>query len=97
MNAHTEDGFQWLEEVVVNGIREGGGESSWKCEVHGNDGVDDNDSEGGSGDEEGDGKPSGPPSGSPGPCVYIIQKLPPTADPKEGDDTPTIPIKFFVY
>jgi hypothetical protein len=38
LNAHTENGVEWLNTVVVVGLRAGGGKySKWEIEVHGSD------------------------------------------------------------
>lgn len=40
INAHTENGIDWLNTVVVTGLQNGGGKfSTWEIEVHGNDGT----------------------------------------------------------
>jgi len=90
---------------VVTGLRAGDGNATWTVEVHGSDG--------GSSDkkpavkaekkmavkthDKTEANEAIPPSGSPGPCVYIIHKLPPKPGVKEGDDPPTIPLKFLTY
>jgi SAM-dependent methyltransferase len=38
LNAHTSSGLEWLDNVVVVGLRAGGGIARWEIEVHGNDG-----------------------------------------------------------
>lgn len=39
INANTEKGIDWLNSIVVKGLRNGGGNfSEWEIEVHGNDG-----------------------------------------------------------
>ena len=53
LNAHTQNGINWLNTVVVSGLRNGGGWfSTWEIEVHGNDGNDSTENDGG--EEEGD-------------------------------------------
>jgi len=89
LNAHTNDGLEWLEEVVVKGLRASGNNATWEVEIHGNDGDD---------DEE----PSQTPLNSPGPAVYIINKRPPpeaNENQQEGDVSApsTIPLRFFSY
>lgn len=37
LNAHTNSGLGWLDEVVVRGLRAGGGDATWEIEIHGND------------------------------------------------------------
>ena len=67
LNAHTQRGMDWLEDVVFQGLRMVS--HNWVIEVHGNDEiVEDED------DERG-------PQGSAGPAVYILQKLPGPVDP----------------
>lgn len=46
LNAHTKNGIDWLNAVVVPGLRDGGGRSStWEIEIHGSDGTVQNDDE----------------------------------------------------
>ena len=40
MNAHTEPGIEWCNEVLIGGLRASGAHSSWEIEVHGSDGCD---------------------------------------------------------
>lgn len=43
LNAHTESGVEWLNTVVVVGLRAGGGKySKWEIEVHGSDIIESN-------------------------------------------------------
>ncbi|CAB9508122.1 expressed unknown protein [Seminavis robusta] len=90
INAQTEKGEEWLNDVVVTGLRKGGGDdASWSIEVHGNaapvldEEKDDNNED------------------SAGPAVYLIFKSSSTITKdkeKEGsDETPTIPLQFFSY
>ena len=84
INAHTENGMEWLNDIVVPGLRQGGGRRQWSVEVHGADIPED--------DEEGE-------SESPGPAVYIIHKGdlengPPTSD---DPDHPAISLRFLSY
>ena len=39
VNAHTPNGLDWLEMVVIPALRAGGGRATWEIEVHGNDGL----------------------------------------------------------
>lgn len=48
LNAHTNSGLGWLDEVVVPGLRAGGGDATWEIEIHGNDDYE--------GDSESDGE-----------------------------------------
>lgn len=42
INAHTQNGIDWLDSVVITGLRNGAGtQSTWEIEVHGNDGTED--------------------------------------------------------
>ena len=40
MNAHTEPGIEWCNEVLIGGLRASGAHGSWEIEVHGSDGCD---------------------------------------------------------
>ena len=86
INAHTEKGISWLNEIVVPGLRAGSGKSQWNVEVHGGD-VPDIDGE----DDEA--------SVDPGPAVYIIHKGEVDIDRPTTDDSspPTVPLRFFSY
>ena len=89
LNAHAEEGVDWLEEIVVKGLRAAGGKEAarWEIEVHGNSGL----------QEEADEEEIDPTSSvSPGPAVYIIHKKPPSDSPS-GLEEPTVPLKFFGY
>lgn len=86
LNAHTTEGLEWLEGVIVNGLRAGGGTFLWEIEVHGNDG-------------DVEVSPSTPEC-YPGPAVYIIGKKPePAPNLDEHDDHPPqrFPLRFFSY
>lgn len=86
INAHTENGINWLNEIVVPGLRAGAGKSQWSVEVHGGDvPVMDNED-----DEE---------SVDAGPAVYIIHKGKEDSDNATIDDplAPTVPLRFFSY
>jgi hypothetical protein len=87
INANTEKGISWLNEIVVPGLRSGAGKSHWSVEIHGGD-VPDIDGE----DDEA--------SVDPGPAVYIIHKGEvdidqPTTDEKSVPST--VPLRFFSY
>ena len=88
VNAHTENGINWLNEIVVPGLRAGAGKCHWSVEVHGGD-VPDIDGE--DDDEE--------ESVDAGPAVYIIHKGDVESDDPTKDDTllPTVPLRFFSY
>ena len=88
LNAHTAKGLEWLEGVIVNGLRAGGGSFLWEIEVHGNDG-------------ENEVSPNTPLC-NPGPAVYIIGKKPqpePNLDEEDGNDSKPerFPLRFFSY
>ena len=99
LNAHAENGRQWLHELVIPGLRSGDSNASWEIEVHGEEdsgliGKDDDEKdvdEENEQKEESDGNTS---TDSPGPAVYIIRKLPPKPD---GDEDLTVPLRLFSY
>jgi hypothetical protein len=85
LNAHTESGSSWLQEVVVEGLQSGDSDAAWTIEVHGNAEIRDD--------------LPGVPSGSPGPAVYIIRKKE-KKDGEDSIDAlgnATIPVKFYSY
>ena len=87
LNARVDSGIQWLNDVIVPGLREGGKNCDWQVEVHGNEVSIPSD------DEEDS-------SESPGPCVYMIEKIPLSKDKKIEtiqSEPPTIPLKFVTY
>jgi SAM-dependent methyltransferase len=93
INAHTDTGLQWLDEVIVPGLRNGAGKFAWVVEVHGNEP-----------DTLSDGEQANPDDDdtqqdSPGPCVYIIKKGRAELKDDEYDpkNPPTIPLRFFNY
>ena len=95
LNAHVESGLEWLNNVVVPGLRStaaaGNNDFEWLIEVHGSDVEIPSDDE----DEEKEIE-------SPGPAVYFIEKvgLAKQEDTKTRSDDqqkPTIPLKFFSY
>jgi hypothetical protein len=85
VNAHTEGGSDWLQEVVVEGLQNGDSDAAWIIEVHGNAEIRDD--------------LPGVPSGSPGPAVYIIRKKERKdgEDSMDRSDNATIPVKFYSY
>jgi hypothetical protein len=87
LNAHAESGINWLNNVVVKGLRKGCSKCEWEVEVHGKE--EDNDDEGAEENK----------SDGPGPAVYIIHKKPPKKGAKENEeeDSPTIPLRFLSY
>ncbi len=102
LNAHVQSGLEWLDDIVVPGLRKGARHCEWDIEVHGNEADVPSEPED---DTDGISTPE-----SPGPAVYVIHKgshhVLKVADPpqrnndsKEEDDMPlpTIPLKFFSY
>lgn len=96
LNAHCQAGRDWLNDIVVPGLRRGA-RYEWSVEVHGNeadipsDVCDDNSNDG----DENHLEPTGP-------AVYIIQKgnlLPqlPVDLSEQDQPMPTIPLRFFSY
>ena len=84
LNAHTSSGLEWLDNVVVNGLRTGGGNARWEIEVHGNDG-----------DQESLSSP-----GPAVYIIRKMSPIDVKSDEQEDDDdsTPaTIPLRFFSY
>jgi hypothetical protein len=92
LNAHIQSGLEWLDSIVVAGLRKGGKNNSWEIEVHGN-AADTPPLEDGNEEEQ----------NSPGPAVYVICKgdtMPnqtKSSKPLSGKDLPTIPLRFFSY
>lgn len=84
INAHTSKGEEWLEEIVLVGLRRGAKNVGWTIEVHGSEPLcNDN------GEEE------GPPEAA-GPAVYLIFKKK-LEESEEQSNRPTIPLRFFSY
>lgn len=52
LNAHTTNGIDWLNAVVVPGLRGGGISSTWEIEIHGSDGTFSNDHDDGEESED---------------------------------------------
>eukprot|EP00980_Cylindrotheca_fusiformis_P028117 scaffold22581_cov123-Cylindrotheca_fusiformis.AAC.14 len=92
LNAHVKSGLEWLDMIVIPGLRKGAADSSWVIEVHGS--APDNSSLDGGNAEE---------SNSPGPAVYVIYKG--KTDPNDVSSTTNlaedgfqeIPLRFFSY
>ena len=86
LNARVDSGIQWLNDVIVPGLREGGKNCDFQVEVHGNEVSTPSD------DEEDSPE-------SPGPCVYMIEKIPLSKDKKKTiqSEPSTIPLKFVTY
>ena len=66
LNAHVNSGLQWLDNIVVPGLRKGCGKTKWEIEVHGNAPDQSLPTEDTEAEEEEE--------VSPGPAVYVIQK-----------------------
>jgi len=89
INAHTVKGEEWLNNVVLTGLRNGGDNATWYIEVHGN--------EQGQEDDDDDNDSSEHPEAS-GPAVYLIFKgPPPPMTEEESNEPPSVPLKFFCY
>lgn len=105
LNAHTDEGMEWLQDIVIPGLLqaaaedEGGEGVDWNIEVHGSAGED-NDEEGADDDDNGTTETDDV-GGSPGPAVYILHKLPLSKhnndDPKETPKEPSVTLNFFSY
>jgi hypothetical protein len=86
LNAHTEIGMEWLDDIVVPGLRKGSPKCDWEIEVHGNE------------EEPVDEESGETASEGPGPAVYIIHKKPPQPNGSfTEDDPPAISLKFLSY
>ncbi len=92
LNAHTDEGMQWFNTIVVPGLRIGSVSTTWSIEVHG--GVvpeiseDDNNAE------------EDMSIGYPGPAVYIIHKgaiLEGVSSITAETESPPISLQFFSY
>jgi Methyltransferase domain len=88
LNAHTEDGMQWFNDIVVPGLRMGSISTKWSIEVHGGEVPDIPD------DHEGDDEIS---SGNPGPAVYIIHKGETFSSVTAETELPPVSLQFFSY
>jgi hypothetical protein len=92
VNAQTEDGMQWLNSIIVPGLRVGSVSSKWRIEVHGGEISDSSDGE----NEEGDDALSE----HPGPAVYIIQKsenVEGLSSSTDVTDLPSVSLQFYSY
>jgi Methyltransferase domain len=98
LNAHCQTGLQWLNDIVIPGLRLGAPHFEWSLEVHGNEA--DIPSEEEDNDEDGKLDSNQEYPESPGPAVYIIRKgsvwFKGEATPND-QDFPTIPLRFFSY
>ena len=88
LNAHVHSGLQWLDRIVVPGLRKECGENKWEIEVHGN-APEDPPPE----DEKEE--------ASPGPAVYIIHKGEKVMANEGSSETesqfPGVRLRFFSY
>ncbi|KAL3936062.1 MAG: hypothetical protein SGBAC_008543 [Bacillariaceae sp.] len=85
VNAHVPAGLQWLDNIVLPGLRMNCKHTKWEIEVHGNSGEDVRVENGETEEQE-----------SPGPAVYLIHKIESKKEATESDP-PTIPLRFFSY
>ena len=95
LNANSEEGLEWLERIVVPGLRSGAGQFHWQIEVHGGE-----PSEKTTSDED---------ETILGPAVYFIQKGDRFSTHSHShsqneidcdssiEEQPTIPLRFFSY
>lgn len=91
LNAHVQAGLEWLNDVIVPGLRKGAGQFEWQVEVHGSEATTPTENEEDTGDDEPE---------SPGPAVYIIRKGPLIDDAggmEHKNEQPPIPLRFFTY
>lgn len=94
INAHTDEGVDWLNDIVVPGLRKGCSSTKWSVEVHG-----------GEIPEITEGENEEDWSANPGPAVYIIEKgeivLPKTTTTKDSADKeaepPSVSLRFLSY
>jgi SAM-dependent methyltransferase len=98
VNAHCQTGLDWLNDIVVPGLRMGASVFYWSIEVHGNEAEipSEDEADGGEGSDNSD-IPE-----SPGPAVYIIRKgklvsNDATTKAMTEKDPPTVPLRFFSY
>lgn len=82
INAQTEKGEEWLNTVVVAGLRKAGTEASWSMEVHGNAAtVDDENQE----------------SAGPAVYLIFKGEPTTTTEEAKSGEPATIPLQFFCY
>jgi len=94
LNAHTEEGMEWFNTIVVPGLRKGSLSSNWTVEVHGGEVPDIPETENEE-DEEID-------IGNPGPAVYVIHKVEDverasSSTPDNTTDVTPISLRFYSY
>jgi hypothetical protein len=90
LNAHAPKGLEWLDDIVIPGLRKGGGDRKWQIEVHGNEADVPSDR------EESDDNSM---EASHGPALYMIHKgpCPSTAADKGRTDPLPIDLCFYSY
>jgi hypothetical protein len=89
LNAHTENGMEWLDNVVVPGLAKISTKCKWIIEVHGNE----EEVTSGKEDEEETASEEGP-----GPAVYIFHKKKIVDASSTSNDPPNaVSVKFFSY
>jgi hypothetical protein len=102
LNAHTPHGLEWLEEVVMEGlkkysVRSTSDVTAWEIEVHGNaDMVTEEEDEEDKDESKGKAKSNSYPVGTTGPAVYVIHKIrkgmtSTNSSMEEQSSPPTIP------
>jgi SAM-dependent methyltransferase len=89
LNAHVQNGKEWLNQVVLAGLRAKSKNFRWEIEVHGNDGLD------ALLEAEEDGEALM--DDNPGPCVYIIYKTGRCQEDPQDADPPSVPVRFYTY
>lgn len=78
--------MKWLDEVLIPGLRQGGGDCEWELEVHGNGddrSVGQRKNPSAKNDGEDGSSVSSQEEESPGPAVYIAHKRPPPLKPPD--------------
>ena len=84
LNANSNKGMQWIDDVIINGLQSGDASANWKIEIHGGDGEtesasateDNNDTCSGlTVMETANEEPDDDDDDRYGPAVYIIQKV----------------------
>ena len=101
LNAHVHSGLQWLDKIVVPGLRKECGKNKWEIEVHGNAPDHDPPTENTEAEAEEEEEEV-----SPGPAVYIIHKgenVPTSSSSSSSKTTtsesefPGVRLRFFSY
>ncbi|KAG7360276.1 methyltransferase domain containing protein [Nitzschia inconspicua] len=96
LNANCQPGLEWLDDIVVPGLRMGAPKFEWSVEVHGSE-ADVLPSD----DEQDDEDNTDELPESPGPAVYIIRKggmwTTKESVDVDNEELPTVPLRFFSY